>query len=466
MVDVTSERPAPGADFGPSLWAEALSHHREKTQPTADLPTQADVVIVGGGFSGLWTAYYLSLADPHRSITLLEAEHVGFGASGRNGGWCMGWAEGIDALLERPKTRTEGLRWARAMQSTLGEIKSVLDHESIDCDFHQGGTLTTATNRAQLARLQRHHDQLLTWGFDESDFQWLAQKEALDRARVEGALGAQLTPHCAVIHPAKLVAGLARVLRARGVRIYERVRVTSIRGLMLSTNRGNVACETLIRATEAYTRELPGYARLVVPVVSAMVATAPLRDALWASIGLADRPTFCDARRVTVYGQRTQDGRIAFGARARHVRGTSLPAQYASTNPIFEEVERALYSLFPQLSNHAITHRWAGVLAISPRRHLEVAFDRDTQQGHLGGYMGEGVAASNFAARRLVERMMNLPSDWVDAPFYVSRPKKWIPDPMRSAGIAIARHAAERADAAEQKGATSPFWGRVFNALV
>ncbi|MGA1102952.1 MAG: FAD-dependent oxidoreductase, partial [Pseudomonadales bacterium] len=111
MVDVTSERPAPGAVFGPSLWAEALSHHREKTQLAADLPTQADVVIVGGGFSGLWTAYYLSLADPHRSITLLEAEHVGFGASGRNGGWCMGWAEGIDALLERPSTRTEGLRW-------------------------------------------------------------------------------------------------------------------------------------------------------------------------------------------------------------------------------------------------------------------------------------------------------------------------------------------------------------------
>jgi len=391
---------------------------------------------------------------------------VGFGASGRNGGWCMGWAEGIDALLARPQTRPEGLRWARAMQSTLGEIKSVLDHESIDCDFHQGGTLTTATNTAQLARLQRHHDQLLTWGFDETDFRWLAQKEALDQARIEGALGAQLTPHCAVIHPAKLVAGLVRVLRARGVLIYEGVRVTSIRGLKLCTNRGHVACDTLIRATEAYTRELPGHARLVVPVVSAMVATAPLPADLWASIGLVDRPTFCDARRVTVYGQRTLDGRIAFGARARHVRGTSLPAHYASTDPIFEEVEGALYSLFPQLSNHAITHRWAGVLGISPRRHLEVAFDQHTQQGYLGGYMGEGVAASNFAARRLVERILDVSSDWVDAPFYVSRPKKWIPDPMRSAGITIARHAAERADAAEQKGATSFFWDKVFNALV
>jgi len=465
MIDATLDLPAPGADFGPSLWAEAL-RHREEINPTADLPTQADVVIVGGGFSGLWTAYYLSLADPKRSITLLEAEHVGFGASGRNGGWCMGWAEGIDALLARPQTRPEGLRWARAMQSTLGEIKSVLDHESIDCDFHQGGTLTTATNTAQLARLQRHHDQLLTWGFDETDFRWLAQKEALDQARIEGALGAQLTPHCAVIHPAKLVAGLVRVLRARGVLIYEGVRVTSIRGLKLCTNRGHVACDTLIRATEAYTRELPGHARLVVPVVSAMVATAPRPADLWASIGLVDRPTFCDARRVTVYGQRTLDGRIAFGARARHVRGTSLPAHYASTDPIFEEVEGALYSLFPQLSNHAITHRWAGVLGISPRRHLEVAFDQHTQQGYLGGYMGEGVAASNFAARRLVERILDVSSDWVDAPFYVSRPKKWIPDPMRSAGITIARHAAERADAAEQKGATSFFWDKVFNALV
>lgn len=450
---------------GPSLWASALS---QDEQPHAEppMPNQADVVIIGGGFSGLWTAYYLSLADPRRSITVLEAQHVGFGASGRNGGWCMGWAEGIDGLLEHPRTRPIGLRWARAMQATLDEIEQVLNHESIDCDFHRGGTLTAATNPAQLARLKGHHDQMLASGFGDADFQWLSKDEALDRARIDGALGAQFTPHCAVVHPGKLVAGLARAVRARGVSIYEGVRVISASGRELTTHQGSLKCETLIRATEAYTLELPGLSRLVVPVVSAMVATAPLPSALFESIGLVDRPTFCDARRVTVYGQRTRDNRIAFGARARHVRGGRLPLQFAHGDPIFEEVERALYSLFPQLANQAITHRWAGVLGISPRRHLEVAFDPENQQGHLGGYMGEGVAASNFAARRLVERVTQGASDWVGAPFWVSRPRKWVPEPLRSVGIAVARQAAERADAAEQKGAAAPFWSRVFDALV
>ena len=130
-----------------SLWAEPSIAPSAGESPQG-LPSDGDVVIIGGGFSGLWTADYLAKAAPSRAITIIEAEHIGFGASGRNGGWCMGWAEGIDALLHRAETRPIGLRWARAMHATLSEIEQVVVSEGIDCDFERGGTITAATNPA------------------------------------------------------------------------------------------------------------------------------------------------------------------------------------------------------------------------------------------------------------------------------------------------------------------------------
>ena len=429
------------------------------------LPSDGDVVIIGGGFSGLWTAYYLAKAAPSRAITIIDAEHIGFGASGRNGGWCMGWAEGIDALLHRAETRPIGLRWAKAMHATLSEIEQVVVSEGIDCDFERGGTITAATNPAQYRRLQASTKQMLAWGFDPDDFVWLSPDEAARRVQIKDCLGAQFTPHCAAIHPGKLVRGLASVLRALGVQIVEGTRVLDVGANAIETDHGAVRFQTLIRATEAYTQSMKGHQDLVLPVVSAMVATQPLSNYALDSIGLSDRATFCDGRRVTVYGQRTKDNRIAFGARARYLGSQSIPAQFSWTDPIFSEVEQALFSLLPQLQNQEISHRWGGVLGISPRWHLEVAFDERSQKGHLGGYVGEGVGASNFAARCLVEKMLTRTSEWSDAPFMVECAKRWVPEPIRSVGVAIARGAAERADRTEASGRSSRFWGPVFDAL-
>jgi glycine/D-amino acid oxidase-like deaminating enzyme len=250
-----------------------------------------------------------------------------------------------------------------------------------------------------------------------------------------------------------------------GVQIVEGTRVLNVGANAIETDRGAVRFQTLIRATEAYTQTMKGHKDLVLPVVSAMVATEPLSNHALDSIGLSDRATFCDGRRVTVYGQRTNDNRIAFGARARYLGSQSIPAQFPWTDPIFSEVEQALFSLLPQLQNQEISHRWGGVLGISPRWHLEVAFDERTQKGHLGGYVGEGVGASNFAARCLVEKMLTRTSEWSDAPFVVERAKRWVPEPIRSVGVAIARGAAERADRTEASGRSSRFWGPLFDAL-
>ena len=252
----------------------------------------------------------------------------------------MGWAEGIDALLHQAETRPIGLRWAKTMHATLSEIEQVVVSEN-DCDFDRGGTITAATNPAQYRRLQASTQQMLAWGFDPDDFVWLSPDEAARRVQTKDCLVLS-TPHCAAIHPGKLVRGLASVLRALGVQIVEGTRVLDVGANAIETDRGAVRFQTLIRATEAYTQSMKGHQDLVLPVVSAMVATQPLSIHALDSIGLSDRATFCDGRRVTVYGQRTNDNRIAFGARARYLGSQSIPAQFLWTDPIFSEVEQAV----------------------------------------------------------------------------------------------------------------------------
>ncbi len=431
-----------------SFWFDSLPE-QVTPRPALEGPTEVDVAIVGAGFTGLWTAYYLARLRPELRIVVIEAAVAGYGASGRNGGWCSASLAGIEGLLQRPARRDEGLALKRAMFDSVDEVGRICGAEGIDCHFQKGGSLRIATSPPQLAALQHGLRELASWGFGDADYRWLEPRECADRTRVAHSLGAIFTPHCAALHPARLVRGLADAVESKGVRIFEHTRATSIAPRSVVTNGGEVRAEIVVRATEAYTRGLAGLRRQLVPLHSLMIATEPLPDELWKEIGLAARETFGAARRIVVYGQRTADGRLAFGGRGGYRFGSSIEDRFDPDDPRFRAVHRALLELFPVLEAVDITHRWGGALGVPRSWRPSVGLDRTTGLAWAGGYVGEGVAASNLAGRTLAELIAETDTERCRLAWVGRESRPWEPEPLRWLAVSALTRIGESADRAE-----------------
>ncbi|MCZ7473341.1 NAD(P)/FAD-dependent oxidoreductase [Micromonospora sp. WMMC273] len=425
-----------------SYWLSSLD---EPLTPRPGLPgdTDADVAIVGAGYTGLWTAYYLAEADPTLRVVVLEREIAGYGASGRNGGWCSALFPTSLPALARRHGRDRALALQRAMHDTVGEVGRVAAAEGIDCDWQAGGTVTLARSEAQLERARAEVDQAHAHGLTDDDLTLLDAAEAAARCDAEGVRGGTYTPHCAAVHPAKLVRGLARAVERRGVRIHERTPVTALRPGAAVTPAGVVRTPVVVRATEGYTPGLPGQRRTVAPVYSLMVATPPLPDETWARIGLAERETFSDYRHVIVYGQRTADGRLAFGGRGAPYHYASRVRPGFDREPrVFAALRRTLGELFPVLGPDVpVTHAWGGPLGVARDWAASVGLDRRTGLAWAGGYVGDGVGTSNLAGRTLADLIRGVDSDLTALPWVGHRSPRWEPEPLRwlamNAGLKI-----------------------------
>ncbi|MDQ4065225.1 MAG: FAD-binding oxidoreductase, partial [Actinomycetota bacterium] len=257
-----------------SLWLDTVD---DELTPRASLAgdTEADIAIVGAGYTGLWTAYYLLRAQPDLRIVILEKEIAGFGASGRNGGWCSALFAASHKKIARHYGRDAAIALQHEMFRTVDEVGRITGDEGIDCDFHKGGTLTLVTAPTQLGRVQGEVAESRAWGFGEDDHRWLDADAAAQRVKVAGCLGAAFTPHCARIHPAKLVRCLARKVEELGGVIHEGSPVMALEPGRARTNSGTVRAAIVVRATEAYTVQLPGHKRDLVPLYSLMIATEP-----------------------------------------------------------------------------------------------------------------------------------------------------------------------------------------------
>jgi glycine/D-amino acid oxidase-like deaminating enzyme len=433
------------------LWHDTLG---EDLAPRAALPGPAsyDVVVVGAGLTGLWSAYYLHRADPTLRIAVLEKEVAGFGASGRNGGWCSAlFPTSWDTLVA--ESSTDGaLRQHRVMQETVREVGRVVEREGIDAHYRRGGTVSLARTPVQLARLTEAVRTARARGFTEDDERMLGADEARAMLGADHVLGGTFTPHCAAVHPARLVRGLARVVEAAGVTIFEQTTVRSIEPGQVTTDAGVVRAEIVLRATEGYTPTLRGERRTVVPVYSLMVATEPLDEATWESIGLGERQTFSDGRHLIIYGQRTADGRLAFGGRgAPYHFGSRVHPSYDEEPRVFADLQHVLRDLLPQLHDVRFTHQWGGPLAIARDWAASAGLDRRTGIGWAGGYVGDGVSTTNLAGRTLADLVTGTRSDLVDLPWVDHRSRRWEPEPLRWLGINAGLRAMTLADAEEHR---------------
>ena len=397
---------------------------------------EADVAIVGAGFTGLWTAYYLAQRDPGLRIVVCEREIAGFGASGRNGGWCSALFPASLGKLARLASRDAAIAMQRAMHETVDEVGRVAAAEGIDCHWAKGGTVMLARSPAQLERAKAEVDEAREFGFTEADLRILDAASARAMTGATEVIGGTFTPHCAAIHPARLVRGLAEAVRRAGVVVYERTPVLEIAPGRVVTQHGTVRARYVVRATEGYTPGLAGFHRAVAPVYSLMIATEPLPPAVWDEIGLAGRPTFGDLRHLIIYGQRTADGRLAFGGRgAPYHLGSSVRPSYDQVPAVFAALRRTLAELFPVLGDVRVTHHWGGPIGIARDWCASVGLDPATGLGWAGGYVGDGVGTTNLAGRTLADLITGAQSDLTRLPWVGHTSPDWEPEPLRWLGL-------------------------------
>jgi glycine/D-amino acid oxidase-like deaminating enzyme len=414
-----------------SFWHDSFPGSLQR-RPALPGDRDADVCIVGAGYTGLWTAYYLAAADPSLRIAVLESQTAGFGASGRNGGWCSAQFPSSMAAVARRYDRDGALALHRAMTATVDEVGRVAAEEGIDCHFDKGGTITLARTPVQVERARAEVAEARAWGLGEEDLRWLPAAEARETLDATNVLGATYTPNCAAIHPARLVRGLADAVAARGVDIFEGTRVTRLASGRVDTAYGVVRAPYVIRATEGYTARLPGQRRAIAPVFSLMLATEPLSTSFWDEVGLRRRETFTDHRHLIIYGQRTVDDRMAFGGRgAPYHFGSAVRPEFDREPAVFAALRDVLVDLFPRLRDAAVTHTWGGPLGIPRDWFASVGLDRSTGLGWAGGYVGDGVGTSNLAGRTLADLVTGRDTDLVRLPWVGHRSRPWEPEPLR-----------------------------------
>lgn len=436
------------ADLAPSFWLATCGDDLSP-RPALTGDVSADVCIVGAGYTGLWAAYHLSRLDPSLRIVVIEAHIAGWGASGRNGGWCSALFAASWPRLAQEHGVDAAMALRRAMEQTVDDVGAWSREHGVDIGYEKGGTLTFARSPAQLQRLHHHVEEDRRFG--GSDTELLSPEEAADRVRVTGSHGAMFTPHCAAIQPAKLARALAHVVERQGVTIFERTPATAIEDGAVRTQRGMVRADVVIRATEGYSVSLAGHQRAVAPVWSLLIVTEPLPDAVWAEIGWDRRETVTDERHVLIYAQRTADGRIAFGGRGAPYRFGSRTDGARGHASTYKRLESAFAEMFPAASQVPIARRWGGVLGVPRDWMPSVGLDRARGYGWGGGYVGDGVACAALAGRTLADLVLKQDSELTTLPWVQHHSRRWEPEPLRWLGIRGVSLALEAADGEERR---------------
>jgi glycine/D-amino acid oxidase-like deaminating enzyme len=422
-------------------------------QARPELPgsIDADVCIVGGGFTGLWTAYYLKRAQPDARVVILEARFAGYGASGRNGGWCVNSITGGRERYLASHGRQAVIDFQQAMNDTVDEVIAVATSEGIDAGIRKGGEFIVAYNPAQAGRMRAFHAEEAAW--PNTDVELLDAEQARERIAVAGALGATWQPHCARVNPARLVRELADVVERLGVQIFEGTPVTEISAGQARTEQGVVRAPVIIRATEGFTANLRGEHRTWLPMNSSMIVTEPLPAQIWDQIGWTGAETLGDYAHVYMYAQRTADDRIAFGGRGIPYRyGSRVDADGLTQQATIESLTALLRRFFPAAADVAIDHAWSGVLGVPRDWAATVGFDPVTGLGWAGGYVGTGVATTNLAGRTLADLILRRDTDLTRLPWVGRRVRKWEPEPLRWLGVQAIYAGYRAADRAEAGG--------------
>jgi len=454
--------------YGAIYWKDSCG---EDLTPRAALAGDetVDVAILGGGFSGLWTAYFLLKANPGLSVAVIERHFCGYGASGRNGGWCSPRYPVLVDDLERRFGADAARATIMAQYAIVKDIGRICEEEAIDAHFRHGGLLSVARSARQWTALQATYA-----GYDRlglaHDSALIDAAAATAKVRISKVLGGMTTAGGASIHPLRLARGLARAVEARGGRIYEGTKVTQVRPgqpAMLETSGGTVtARRAVVMAGEAYLSTVPGWHRQILPMSSMIVATAPLDDATWDAIGWDGHESLSSGAYTKDYLTRTKDGRILFGSRgAPYLFGSKMPESALADPALYGPIIATLRDWFPVLNDVPVTHAWGGYLGV-PRDGLpSVFFDKARGLANIYGYTGRGVATSALAGRALAGLVGDVPAMVPDLPMIRAPGQLWEIEPARWVGVRYIQNAFARIDAADFRDGSVPMDAKLAKTL-
>jgi len=431
-----------------SYWLESCG---DDLAPRPALPgsIDADIAILGAGFSGLWTAYYLLKRDPSLKVAIVEKEIAGFGASGRNGGWCTAAFPLGYPLIAKRFGREAAVRMRKAMLDTVDEVGRVAAGEGVDIDYAKGGSLYVARAPHYLPWVEGVAEEYAALGMADQ-VQLLDAGETGERVRIAGAVGAVYSHDTAVVHPAKLARGLARVVERLGATIYEQTTVTGFTAgayPALHTDRGHVRARVVALCGEAYLSQVPGKKRDIMPAYSLITLTEPLPESAWTEIGWRERECIESARYMIDYLSKTADGRILFGGRgAPYHFGSGIKDEYDFHAPTYEMLQQNVREWFPMLKDVRFTHSWGGPVGM-PRDYVPtIKFDRAAGVAATHGYTGVGVASSNLGGRILADLITHTESEVAALPVVGLASKRWEPEPLRFLGVRYVQRQMQKLD--------------------
>jgi len=442
-----------------SWWMEeALADPAFDAEPCPPLEgsTHADVVVLGGGYTGMWTAWFLKERDPSCDVVILEAdERCGSGPSGRNGGFCYGVWEDLETLVAFFGDE-DALRVAQTAHRSVDEIETWLAAEGVDAWFTRAGHLTVATSAAQdgaWTSLVHEAERL-----DVADGRFVELDAGAVRARCDSPVfgAGLLQPDNATLQPARLALGLRRALLRRGVRIHESspvARYAEGPPVTIETRDGaTVTAERGVLGLGAWASSLPRFRRAIVPRGTYIVVTEPAPERL-AEVGWTGGEGLADWRTALRYFRTTPDGRIAFGAASAAAGlGVGLGPRLRYDEGSVVKLVDDFYRFFPSWRDVAIETAWGGPMDVTGR-HLPSFGTLPAGTMHYGlGYTGGGVGPCHLGGKILSALALGIADEHTALPLVDLEMLRFPPEPFRSVGAALTQHAIVRKDEAEDRG--------------
>jgi len=416
-----------------SFWLGNSGVYQESPPLTVDL--KCDVAVVGGGFAGIATAYYLKKVQPSLKVAVLEGWVIGWGASGRNAGFAMttfGLMMSITKMLFGADKTRQSHRYMERAVDIVGEL--VAEHK-LECDYERPGFLRIATTPAYAKRIKEEVHLVKELGLTGVD--WIEADEVRKRVKSPLYLGAWWEPRCALVNPAKLAREMKRVAVKYGAEVYERTPVTEIKrspqGFTVKTPRATVSAEKIVLATNAYSLAIPELRAMQQPVWTYIVLTEPLSKSQLDEMGWQGREGIEDYRNMVHYYRLTPDNRLLMGGRDISLKyGSSMDNDM---NPkIFGQLEQDIVDFYPCLKGIKTTHRWGGPVSVPMDMVPALGFLGDKRAVYSLGCMGHGVSLTHLNGEVMADLLLERKSEWTEC-FPVNRKVfKWPPEPIRFVG--------------------------------
>jgi len=435
---------------------EALAADPGAPCPPLDRDQDVDVVVLGGGYTGMWTAYHLTELDPGIRLAILEADICGGGPSGRNGGFTTGWWDEISPLVklfgEEPARRA-----CEELGRSIAGIGEFCERNDVDAWYTHGGSLTVASSPAQEDDVREEVDIAVSLGA-AGEYEWLSADQVRKHCDSPVFGGGAYMPQGATVQPARLARGLRRVLLDRGVRIFEGTRVSRFRAgpdgvVEVETPGGRVRADKAVLALNAWSIALRYFRLRLTTWGSYIVLTPPIPERL-EKIGWTGGECITDARFALHYFRTTRDGRIAFGGGGgRAGVGHLISPRLHRDDESFQRAARGFRRLFPQLADVPLEEAWGGPIDVSPT-HVPYMGALGTSGSILYavGYSGNGVAPSHLAGRVLSALATGRDDPVTHLPMVDYSPRRFPPEPLRSVGAYLVREATVRKEDTEDEG--------------